>query len=485
MNRTHVVARMASEYTRLGQGERQAIHDMAMEIMERIGIQVHDERARELLVAAGAKADGVVVRVPEYMVRRALEVAPKRMSLYDRNGRVAIRATGYNTYYGGGSDCLYVLDHRTGERRQAVMQDVVDAQIVQDALPEIDFVMSMFLPSDVDQLVYDRFQMEAMLNNTTKPIVFVAPDFQGAVAATEMAEIVAGGVEAYQRRPFATCYINVTSGLVANAEALQKCMYFAEKGLPQLYIPLSHGGVHAPCSIAAATATECAGTLLGVTLAQLVREGAPVAVPGWSGGLFNMKDMGGNYVLADAMGMTLEMGHYYGLPTFGLGGATESKVLDQQAGIEMTLGLVFQTLHGANILHDLGFMNSGMMGSLPMMAMACDVIGWIRHATAGVPINDETVDKALDLFEEVGPGGSHLVHEYTVKHFREAFYPRLIDRADYAAWERAGSTSMADRAAKMVDEILASHRPATLPADIQSDIHKIVEREQAQASSAR
>jgi len=476
---------MAAEYTRLGQGERQAIHDMTMELMERIGIQVHDERAKTLLVAAGAKADGVVVRIPEHMVRKALDVTPKRLTLYDRKGRVAIRATGYNTYYGGGSDCLYVLDHRTGTRRQAVMQDVVDAQIVQDALPEIDFAMSMFLPSDVDQLIYDRYQMEAMLNNTTKPIVFVAPDFEGAVAATEMAEVVAGGAEAFQRRPFATCYINVTSGLVANAEALQKCMYFAKKGLPQLYIPLSHGGVHAPCSIAAATAAECAGTLLGITLAQLVREGSPVAVPGWSGAMYNMKDMGGMYVLADSMGMTLEMGHYYGLPTFGLGGATESKVLDQQAGIEMTLGLVFQTLEGANILHDVGFMNSGMQGSLPMMAMANDVIGWIRHATAGVPINAETVDKALDLFEEVGPGGSHLVHEYTVKHFREAFYPKLINRADYAAWEAAGATSMADRATEMVADILASHKPEPLPADVQRDIHKIVEREQERVQRAK
>ena len=47
--------------------------------------------------------------------------------------------------------------------------------------------------------------------------------------------------EAFQRRPFATCYINVTDGLRANQEALQKCMFLAGKGLPQLYIPLGDG----------------------------------------------------------------------------------------------------------------------------------------------------------------------------------------------------------------------------------------------------
>jgi trimethylamine:corrinoid methyltransferase-like protein len=66
----------------------------------------------------GAKIDGVRVRIPEYMVTRALATTPKRLTLYDRNGKVAIRAGGYNSYYGGGSDCLNILDHRTGQRRK-------------------------------------------------------------------------------------------------------------------------------------------------------------------------------------------------------------------------------------------------------------------------------------------------------------------------------------------------------------------------------
>ena len=153
-----------------------------------------------------------------------------------------------------------------------------------DALPEIDFVMSAVLPEDVDQRIYDRYQMEVMLNNTTKPIVFVTPDFEGCVAAVEMCEAVAGGAEAFQRRPFATCYINVTSGLIMNAEALQKCMFLAEKGLPLLWIPLNAGGVNSPVTTAGCMASMNAGILLGIVLAQLVREGTPVGVPGWNGG---------------------------------------------------------------------------------------------------------------------------------------------------------------------------------------------------------
>ncbi|MFC2046601.1 trimethylamine methyltransferase family protein, partial [Chloroflexota bacterium] len=446
MIETHGSRRTSAHYARMGQQERQKIHLASLEILERVGTDVHDERALNLLVKGGAQADGIRVRIPEYVVEKALALTPKRMTLHDRKGQVAIRAWGYNTYFGGGSDCLNVLDHRTGERRRPKLQDVKDAAVVQDALPELDFTMSMFLPEEVDPRIYDRYQMEVMLNHTTKPIVFVTPDFQGTVTAVEMCEVVAGGAGAFQRRPFATCYINVTSGLVANAEALQKCMYLAEKGLPLLYIPLNAGGVNSPTTTAGCMASMNAGTLLGIVLAQLVREGTPVAVPGWNGGPYNLKTMVGNYVLADEQGVPTEMGKHYDLPVFGLGGSTDSKVLDQQCGMEVTLSLMTALLHGANIVHDVGFMDSGLQGSLQVQVIANDTIGFLRAATRGVVVDDETL--ALDVIEELGPTGDYLTHKHTLRHFREPFYSKLADKGTYSQWQERGATTMEQRAAK-------------------------------------
>jgi len=348
---------------------------------------------------------------------------------------------------------------------------------VMDALPEIDFVMSLFLPEDVDQRIYDRYQMEVMLNHTTKPIVFVAPDFEGCVAAVEMCEVVAGGAEAFQRRPFATCYINVTSGLVANAEALQKCMYLAEKGLPQLYIPLNAGGVNSPTTTAGCMAAMNAGILLGVVLSQLVRRGAPIAVPGWNGGPYNLKSMVGNYVLADEQGVPTSMGKYYDLPVFGLGGCTDSKALDQQCGFEAAISLMTALLNGANIVHDVGFMDAGLQGSLQLLAISSDQIGFLRAANAGVVVNDETL--ALDVIDELGPTGSYLAHPHTIQHCKEPYYSKLADKNPYAVWAKRGASTMEARAGKLVDEILAQHVVEPLPAEVQQGIKKIVEREQA------
>ncbi len=476
MIETNGLSTTSAHYFRMGRQECEKIHLATLEILDRVGVDVHDEKARQVLVKGGARADGVRIHLPDYMVTRALSTTPKRITLYNRNGRVAMRAGGHNTYYGGGSDCLNVLDHRTGQRRRPVLKDVQEASTVMDALPEIDFVMSLLLPEDVDQRIYDRYQMQVMLNNTTKPIVFVSPDFEGCVTAVEMCEAVAGGAEAFQKQPFATCYINVTSGLIANAEALQKCMYLAEKGLPQLYIPLNAGGVNSPVTTAGCMASMNAGILLGIVLAQLVREGSSVAVPGWNGGPYNLKTMVGNYVLADEQGVPTSMGKYYDLPVFGLGGSTDSKVLDHQCGMEATVSLMTALLHGANIVHDVGFMDSGLQGSLQLLVMCNDTIGFLRAATAGVLVNDETL--ALDVIDELGPTGSFLGHPHTMKHFKEPFYSKLADKGTYSQWMEKGATTMEQRASKQVDKILESHQPEPLSADIRAAIQKIVEREQ-------
>ena len=474
---THERRMTSARYARMGRDECHRIHMATLEILERTGVDVHDEKARRILVDGGAVADGLRVRIPEHMVSRALASAPRRLTLYDRNRQPAMRAWDYNTYYGGGSDCLNVLDHRTGERREPRLTDVVDAIRVMDHLPEIDFVMSLFLPKDVDQRIYDRYQMEVMLNHTTKPIVFVSPDFEGCVAAVEMCEAVAGGADAFRRYPFATCYINVTSGLVANQEALQKCIYLAEKGLPQLWIPLNAGGVNSPATIAGCMASMNAGILLGVVLSQLVRRGAPVAVPGWNGGPYNLKTMVGNYVLADEQGVPTSMGRYYDLPVFGLGGSTDAKVLDHQAGMECTISLMTALLHGANIVHDVGFMDAGLQGSLQLMVMANETIGFLRAATRGVVVDEETL--ALDAIDEVGPTGSFLQHPHTLRHYKEPFYSRLFDKGPYSLWEKNGSLSLEEKAAREVDRILKTHAAAPLAEDVQAKIRAIVAREQA------
>jgi trimethylamine--corrinoid protein Co-methyltransferase len=468
-----------TQFRRLSDEQCQKLYWACLEILERTGVRLYDQEALDLLKKAGLSAsDGNRVRIPSGLVEKARGTVPKRVTLCDRDGNRVMPVEGHRSFYGPGSDCLNIIDHRTGERRKAVLQDVVDAMTLADALPNIDFVMCMFLPTDVPQPVADRYQMQAMLNYTTKPIMYVTTEFSGCVDAVEMAEAVVGGPEALRQNPLAACYINVTTGLRHNEEALQKLLYLAGKGLPFAYVPSTQGGVTAPVTLAGAMAVAQAGALAGLVLSQLKREGAPFIMPGWGGNMLDMRTTVQPYADPDKRAMVPDFVHYLGLPMFTLAGCSDSKRVDQQAGIEAALTLMTDALCGGNIVHDLGYLESGLTGSLAQLVICDEVLSWMGHFVRGVDINDETL--ALDLIDEVGPDGQFLDSGHTLVHFRERWYPQLFDRDNYDSWLSRGGKTLGERAAERVKAVLAQHKPEPLPEDITKAVHAVVERAEAQ-----
>jgi trimethylamine--corrinoid protein Co-methyltransferase len=469
----------SAQFGLLSPQQCEKLHNASLEILERTGVRLFEPQAIELLKKAGAfVSDGNRARIPSGLVEKAFNTVPKRIVLCNRQGKRVILLENHRSFYGPGSDCLHVLDHRTGARRRAVLKDVVEGVALCDALPHVDFVMSMFMPSDVNQMIPDRYQMEAMLSHTTKPIVFVAYDLAGCVDAVEMTEVVVGGPEALRQNPLVACYINVTTGLLHNKEALQKLLYLADKGLPALYIPVASNGVTGPITPAGSMVMVNAGVLTGLVLSQLKREGTPFIVPGWGGDPLDMRTLVESYCAPDVRGMAQELAHYYNLPAFGLAGASESKRVDGQAGAEAALTLLVDTLCGANLIHDLGYLESGLTFSLAQLVICNEIVDWIEHFMAGFEINDETL--ALDLIDEVGPDGQYLDTQHTRDHFREHWYPQLFERDIYDNWLARGGQSLAERAAGRVDEALATHKPEPLPEDVTRRLREIVQRAEAQ-----
>ena len=465
----------APQFQRLAPDQTDRLYWACLEVLERTGVRLYDQEALELLRRAGVTAtEDNRVRIPAGLVEKARTTAPSQLTLYDRHGQAAMPVAGHRSFFGPGSDCLQIIDHRTDQRRPAVLQDIVDAMTVADALEHIDFVMCMFLASDVPQAVVDRYQMAAMLQHTTKPIFYVTTDFSGCVDAVAMAEVVVGGADALRRRPLAACYVNVTTGLIHNQEALQKLLYLSGKGLPFAYVPSTQGGVTAPVTPAGALVVSQAGALAGLVLSQLKREGAPFIMPGWGGNMLDMRTTVQPYADPDKRALVPDFVHALGLPMFALAGCSEAKVIDQQAGIEAALTLMTDVLCGAHIVHDLGYLESGLTGSLVQLAICNEILSWLSHFVAPVDLSDEAL--ALDLIDEVGPDGNFLESDHTYAHFRERWYPHLFERDNYEGWQAAGGRTLAERAADRVKAILAEHEPEALPVDMVQSLEEIVQR---------
>jgi trimethylamine--corrinoid protein Co-methyltransferase len=471
------------QFARLSPDQCRKIHWASLEILERLGVRLHHQPAIDLLEKGGADVgDDNLVFLPSGMVEKAFSTVPKRVVLYDRHGEPAMPLEGNRCFYGPGSDTMNIIDHRTGERRKPLLRDVEEGATLCDALPKIDFVMSMVLPTDVNRAIADTYQMAAMLSHTVKPIINVSYELRGLVDAVEMAETVVGGADALRRRPILACYINVVSGVNHNAEALQKLMYLSGKGLPALYIPSATSGVSSPITPAGAVALDNAGVLLGLVLSQLQREGAPFIMPGMPPSPMDMRTMTAPYADPER-GIFQAMARFYGLPAFGLGGATDAKVVDQQAAAEAALTLLAETLVGGNIIHDLGYLESGLTFSLAQLAICHDMVGWVGAFTRGVEVTDETL--ALDLIKQAGPEGSYLATEHTRQHFRDSWYPQLFERETYGVWQKQGAKTLAERAAEQVGRILREHKPPPLPDDVLAQLQAIVGRAEESQKKSR
>ena len=98
----------------------------------------------------------------------------------------------------------------------------------------------------------------------------------------------------------------------------------------------------------------------------------------------------------------------------------------------------------------------------------------MKRIGRGVTVDDETL--AFDVIKEVGPGGTFLVEDHTVEHFREEFYmPTISDRLTYEQWMNKGGERIEVRANRRWKEILANYGESTLSSDIDRDLRKYME----------
>jgi trimethylamine--corrinoid protein Co-methyltransferase len=446
----------------LSQDQITLLHEASLEIMARTGMRFYEQEALDLFKKGGADvSDGNRVRIPSHLVEWALRTVPKNITIFDRTGRRAMSLGGYRSYFGVGSDCMYLYDLHTGERRKAVLEDVVQGVRLVHALPNLDFVMSMFMPSDVPETTYERYQMAVMLQESTKPIVFVGMEAASTVCAVEMATVVAGGLESLQRYPFIINYVNVTSAFRHNQDSVQRLLYAAERNLPTIYAPSKSRGTMAPMTVAGALALGNAGQLAGLVLSQLKREGSPFlrSKPGGDG--MDMRSMVSLYTAPDGGPFGWELAHYYGIPIFGTAGCSDAKVFDGQAAAEAALTLFDNAINGANLIHDIGYLDCAMTGSLELVAFCDEVIGWLRRYLRRLEISEETL--ALDLIHEIGPDGHFVETAHTLRHVREDWHPTLFDRLNYHRWAAEGGTTLQQRANQKVQEIIKEHRAEPLP----------------------
>ncbi|HHX50427.1 MAG TPA: trimethylamine methyltransferase, partial [Clostridia bacterium] len=355
--RANTMMRLSPQLSFLTGDQMEILHHKTLEVLEHTGVQVLHEEARELLRGAGAIVkENSIVKIPEFLIKKALSTAPSRIVLANRDGERSLFLEPGKSYYGTGSDCPYTIDAYTQERRMTSAEDVGNLARICDYLDNIDFVMSMGIARHQTPSMGYIYEFEAMARNTTKTVIASCSDGRNCQDLIDLAAAIMGGPEELREKPWLAIYSEATAPLRHVEEAIEKLLTCADNWVPVIHTIGSMAGATAPVTLAGALITGNAEVLTALIIHQLRQPGAPFFYGGTITPI-DMKTMVHPYGAPEfhlLSACLTELGRFYQLPVFSTGGCTDAKDFDQQAAAEAAYSLLLESLAGGNLIHDIG-----------------------------------------------------------------------------------------------------------------------------------
>ena len=440
-----------------------AVHRAALDILDTTGFVMEHDGVLEMLLDHGCTLTGEGrVTMPEILVDEALVSAPKQIDIFDQTGELSMPLAEENFFFGTGSDTIFTWDLHTGERRRTRLSDTGIFAKLTDALEHIDFSMSMGNPEDVEiEEIYVRV-FEEMVRNSNKPICFIADSGKDIREIYKIACAVAGGGEALAKKPFLFNYSEAISPLLYPKNVMDKLVFCAEKQIPICLPSGCNAGGGGPVTLAGAMAQGIAENLVGLVIHQLTRKGAPfLFAPNVS--VLDMKHTVVSYGCSEwslTQAAFADMrDQLYHIPIWAFAGATDAKTLDAQAGAESMLSIITALMSRCNVIHDVGYMESGHTSSLELLTMADEFIAMAKFFAKGISVTPQTL--ALDVIDRISKAQNNeifLSDPHTFAHFRKAhFLPELMDRSRFETWEKNGGTDLFTRSNEKARRLLNTH----------------------------
>lgn len=450
------------------------IRQAAFDVVEKVGFKCRHPLVKKMMTQAGAWVADDRIRIPRYIVEECLITTPKGWTIYDRNGRRALEVEGEKSYFGTSTASPNTRDALTGEIRPTGIEDIERGARVADFCENIDWVMPMGSSQDVPGEAADVHEFRAVVANTVKPMVFIGYTPLGVEYVYEMASVIAGGAGELSRKPFLIVYPEAIAPLFFPDDVVDRILVAADRFMPQLPGSTVSAGATGPVTLAGVITQITAESLIHITIAQLRKKGCPVAMSG-NVGILDMRTalmtMGSP---ENSLGLVAqaEVARSFNLPTWGLAGATDAKLLDAQAGLESAFSILSQAMSGLNLIHDVGYMAAGMACSLEQLVMGNEIIGMAKRFVKGITVTRDTL--AREVIEAVGPGGHYLTQRHTMDNFkRELWTSRLLNRQTIDDWKKAGEPSMADRVKEEIKMILETHKPEPLSDKVLSELDRL------------
>jgi len=455
------------------------ILDEAKRILSEIGVEVRGPQLRQRLLDFGLKLDAAGERIsfPPEVVEDAIATAPRAITLYNRNGEPHAELSGDNVHFVPGSSGLKVLDHRTGETRLAKTHDFVEYVRLADGLSHIAYLATAFSTNDIEPQVSDAWRLYLCLTNSFKPVVSGAFTEHGAPRMAEMMALFRADRAELRAKPMSIFTITATGLFRYSEDSCQNLVDCIEWGIPIEVVPVTLMGLIAPVTLVGATVSHVADVLAGLTMAQIVKPGAPVLFGG-APAAFHMKTASSPMAAIEALHLDVAyvaVAKSLGLPTQSYMALSEGKFLDAQAGAETFGSALLAALAGVNSVSGPGMLDYVLTFSLDKLVFDDDICGQALHFLREFqPMEDlPTIHLVRELLDE-----QHLLTAgHTLKYWpREMYLPNpIIDRVNRETWAKEGGKSLQQRAHDEVERRLAAYRPVDTDPRADAELRRIIQ----------
>jgi trimethylamine--corrinoid protein Co-methyltransferase len=410
-------------------------------------------------------------------VERAIATAPSSFVLHDRDGNPHADLGGDRVHFVPGSSGLKVLDHRTGETRLANTTDFVEYVRLADGLESIAYLATAFSTNDdIEAQVSDAWRLFLVLTQSKRPVVSGAFTEHGVPRMVEMMQLFRADRADLIARPMSIFTITATGNFRYSEDSCQNLIDCVEAGIPVEIVPVTLMGLIAPVTLVGATVFHTIDVLAGITMAQVIRPGAPVLFGG-APATFHMKIASSPMAAIEALQLDtayVAVAKSLGLPTQSYMALSDGKILDAQAGAETFGSALLAALAGVNSVSGPGMLDFLLVFSLPKLVfddeMCAQALRFVRETR---PLDDLPV---TDLIDQLMADQHLIMADHTTAHWPTELYlpSAIVDRDNREAWLRRGGNDTAERATAEVERRLAAYRqPETDPATI-AELERII-----------
>jgi trimethylamine---corrinoid protein Co-methyltransferase len=468
----------------LSNEERERVHEQTLALLEKKGMRVDTDEGRRLLAEAGALVDDTtrMVRFPRSFVEEMLSRPTKRFSLGGRRPGFELPLNAGQTTLLVDGSTGQILDHRTGVRRDATMDDVDESLRLIDAIDDIGLSWDMLEPP-LDQSTPSGVvtMWRHHVGSFSKHVQDSFGDPALAPWKLEALEAVHGGRDGVRAAHPYSFLITPTSPLVIEEHYTDTWLAMRGYDIPVAVMPMALMGATAPGSMIATVVQLNAEVIGTLCLIQAAEPGTPfiyapvfAAMDPRSGRL-----AGGGIEHAVMAAAGVELARSYGLPVLASGAGTHTYTPGVQTGYEKASTALMSMLAQPDIFVGPGSLGGATFFSYEQLIVDVEILRICAKAQRGMATDDALW--LADVLEQVEPAGDFLKQPSTRKNARGGeWYISDLDMHDsYETWDAAGRPDVMDNARAKVDRLLAEHQPLALDDDVVRELEKLQERADA------